>query len=57
MLRPSRNNETLWLPSDDDDGCRNPPNVPTCSGQQLYAFLFSQKIPMLNLIKCRMFVC
>ena len=55
MLRPSRNDETLWLHN--DGGCRNPPNVPTCSGQQLYAFLLSRNIPMLNLIKCRMFVC
>ena len=35
MLRPSPNHETLWLPNDDDDGCMNPPNVSTCSGQRL----------------------
>ena len=36
MLRPSSNHETLWLPNDDDDdGCMNPPNVSTCSGQRL----------------------
>ena len=52
MLRPSPNDETLWLPNDDDDdGCRNPPNVPTCSGQQLYAFPLSQNIPMLNVMQ------
>ena len=36
MLRPSSNHETLWLLNDDyDDGCMNPPNVSTCSGQRL----------------------
>ena len=36
MPRPSSNHETLWLLNDDyDDGCMNPPNVSTCSGQRL----------------------
>ena len=41
---------------DDDNGCMNPPNVPDCSVQQLHTFCLSQKIPMLNLIKYRIFL-
>ena len=48
MMRPTPNHETLRLPNDDDDGCMNPPNVPTCSGQRLHAFILSENISLLK---------
>ena len=62
MLIPSPNHRTIRLPNDDDDdddddGCMNPHNVPDCFVQQVHAFNLSQNIPLLNLIKYRIFVC
>ena len=56
MLRPLPNHMILRLPND-VDGCMNPHNVPDCYVQQLHAFHLSQQIPMLNLIKYRIFLC
>ena len=51
MLRPSPNHDTLWLPNDDyDDGFMNPPMFLLVPANDC-----SQNIPMLNLVKCRMF--